>query len=78
MDRLAKEILEEVKAQPGRNFRLRDLSHLQSIADLQMQMLWLYENGYVSGELNPPTSPNVKDNNYKVHCLSQRISGVRH
>lgn len=58
MDRLAKEILEEVKAHPGREFRPRDLSHLQSITGLQMQMLWLYENGHVSGELNPPSNPN--------------------
>lgn len=47
MDKLAKEILAEVKAQPDREFKPRDLSHLQSIADVQMQMMWLYENGYV-------------------------------
>lgn len=58
MDRLAKEILEEVKAHPGKEFRPRDLSHLQSIADVQMQMMWLCENGYVSGDLNPPSNPN--------------------
>jgi hypothetical protein len=58
MDRLAKEILEEVKANPGRNFRPKDLSYLQSIADVQMQMMWLYENGYVSGEVNPPSNPS--------------------
>lgn len=58
MDRLAKEILEEVKAHPGKEFRPRDLTHLQSIADLQTQMLWLYENAYVSGELNPPSNSN--------------------
>ena len=58
MDRLAKEILEEVKAHPGKEFRHRDLSHLQSIADVQMQMMWLYENGHVGGDINPPSNPN--------------------
>jgi hypothetical protein len=58
MDRLAKDILEEVKAHPGIKFSPRKLSHLQSIADVQMQMMWLYENGYVSGDLNPSSNPN--------------------
>jgi hypothetical protein len=59
MDRLAKEILAEVKANPGREFSPKDLSHLQSIADVQMQMMWLYENGYVGGDVNPPSNPNA-------------------
>jgi hypothetical protein len=58
MDRLAKEILEEVKANPDREFRLKDLSHLQSIDDVQSQMMWLYENGYVGGDVNPPSDRN--------------------
>ena len=59
MDKLAEEILEEVRAHPGREFYPSDLLHLQSPADIEMQMMWLYENGYVGGDIYSPTVTGI-------------------
>jgi len=61
MDKLALEILAEVKRNPGKIFYPNDLLHLQSYSDIKMQMLWLYQNGYISGRVLPPSIPGIPE-----------------
>ena len=50
MDKLMEEVFREVKSEPNKEFTPRDLSLLQSPADIKMAMIYLYVNGYVSGK----------------------------
>lgn len=61
MDKLASEILAEVQRKPGEKFYPEDLLHLQSHFDVEMQMLWLLEQGYVGGGVLPPSVPGISD-----------------
>ena len=56
MDKLAAEILAEAKKNPNVEFRPKYFTYLDNPLVTSSQMVWLYENGYVGGEMLDSTT----------------------